>query len=200
METGSESSDANEVIEVDGPDVEDDVTIYEGWVRSCPYLRPFSRAEMLARAVAVSPPIARAELLARAVAAIGNHPTAPAAILSMQYWADRRPPIPARLLADLIAAEETSRGAMSSRHARNEVTPNRGTMVMGNGLTPSTGTLHVHALGVVHPFDQVQHTILPVFTLDNRMIAWQEALPAGTDVAAEPPESVASAGDAGLAK
>jgi len=85
METGSDSSDLVEVIEVDGPDAEDDVAVYEGWVRSCPHLRPLARAELLARAVAVSPPIARAELLARAVAAIGNHPAAPAVILSLQY-------------------------------------------------------------------------------------------------------------------
>ena len=200
METGSDSSDSVEVIEVDGPDAEDDVAVYEGWVRSCPHLRPLARAELLARAVAVSPPIARAELLARAVAAIGNHPAAPAVILSLQYWADERPRIPARLLANLIATETTGTVATSSGQVRNEVRLNRGTMTRRNDLTPNRGTLHVHALGVLHPFDQVQNAIVPVFTLDDRMIAWREALPPCADDTAEPPESVASAGDAGLAK
>jgi hypothetical protein len=288
METGSDSCDSNEVIEVDGSDAEEDATMYLEWVRSCPHLRPFARAEMLARAVADSPPIARAELLARAVSATGNHRTAPADVLSMQYWADERPRVSARLLAalittdetnrvarspghvrnevtpnrgsivmrngrtanrgarllaDLIAPEETSRVAGSAGHVRNQVTPNRGTngtrngrtpsrgarllanlvateetsrvarsaghvrnevtshrgtIAMGNVRTPSRGHPHVHAPGAVHPFDQVQHTIVPVFTLDDRMIAWREALPRRGDDSAERSGPGASLGEAGL--
>jgi hypothetical protein len=183
METGSFSSDSVEVIEVDGPDLDQDVTVYEGWVRSCPQL----------------PPTAGAELLARAVVALGNHPVSPAVTPSLQYWAAQRPRIPARLLADLIAAETPSRGATYSANVRNEATPNRGTPAMGNDLTPNKGTLHLHAMGFAHPFDQVQHTIVPVFTLGNRMIAWREALTPRVDDAAEPPDSDTSVGGVGLA-
>jgi hypothetical protein len=182
MEAGSDSSDSVEVIDVDGPDVEEDITVYEGWVRSCPYL----------------PPIARAELLAGAVAAIGNHPVSPAVTRSLQYWADQRPRIPARILADLISTETPSRGATSPVQVRNEVVPKGGTLARRNDLAPNRGTLHVHALGVVHPFDQVQHTIVPVFTLGDRMIAWREALPPRAYDAEEPPQLAASAGDVGL--
>jgi hypothetical protein len=171
MESGSESTGSVEVIDVDGPDVEPEVEVYEGWVRRCPTL----------------PPIARAELLARAVVAFGNHQFAPEITRGLQYWADQRPRIPARLLANLIQNETPSLRATSFAHVQNEVTPNR-------------GTLHEHAVMVVHPFDQVRRTIVPVFTLDNTMIAWREALPPRADDAAEPPEFNASAGDVGHAQ
>jgi hypothetical protein len=171
METNSYSSDSVEVIEVEGPDLEQDVTVYEGWVRNCPHL----------------PPTARAELLARAVVALGNHPVSGTVTRALQYWAEQRPGIPARLLADLIAAETPGTGATyCGAHVQNEVKPNR-------------GTLHLHAMGVTHPFDQVQHAIVPVFTLGNRMIAWREALTPRAGDAAEQPDSDDSVGEVGLA-
>jgi hypothetical protein len=50
-------------------------------------------------------------------------------------------------------------------------------MVTRHDLTLNRRTLQVDFLGVVHPYDQVHHAIVPVFTLDDRMIAWREALP-----------------------
>jgi hypothetical protein len=73
-------------------------------------------------------------------------------------------------------------------------------MVTRHDLTLNRRTLQVDFLGVVHPYDQVHHAIVPVFTLDDRMIAWREALPPHPDDAREPSESDASAGDVGLAK
>jgi hypothetical protein len=180
METGSNSSGSVEVIEVDGPDVEQDAGAYQRWVQDCP-------DDLL--------PIVRAELLARAVTARGNYPACSAVTLSMRYWADQRPSIPGRLLTDLMAAETHNSGATSAdQHVRNEVTPKRASFTMAFDVTPNNGARHAHVPFAFHPFEQVQNTIVPVFTLGDRMIAWREALPPRIDDAANPPESVASAG------
>jgi hypothetical protein len=90
--------------------------------------------------------------------------------------------------ANLIATETPNRGASSATHVPNDVMTNRGTLAIGNDVTPNEGTLAVHVLSVVHTFDQVQHTIVPVFTLGNRMMVPREALPPRPDDdAAEPP-------------
>jgi hypothetical protein len=177
MDTGSDSSDLVEEIELDDSDVDEDNTLYEAWVRSCPYLSP----------------IARAELLARAAGGFNIGPGAPRATREVQYWADQRPRIPTAPLYDLIANE-----THSSRV--NDTTHNRGTLTMQNEMAPNSGTLHFHGFGVVHPFDQVLNTIVPVFTLGDKMIAWRESLPPRADDAAGTPESDGSAGDVGLAK
>ena len=190
------------MIEVDGTDSDDDVAVYENWVQSCPRLAPITRVNLLAAAVAASPPIARAELFAQAVAAIANHPATVPIPPAIHYWADQGPRIPARLLADLIGTEMTemtSRGA-TFRHVRNSVRPKRRTMVTRHDLTLNRQTLQVDDLVVLHPFDQVHNAIVPVFTLDDRMIAWREALPPHPDDDREPSESDASAGDVGVAK
>jgi hypothetical protein len=184
MESGSSSSDSVEVIDVDDPDVEQDAGVYHRWVQDCP-------DDLL--------PIVRAELLARGVAARGNHRARSAVPLSMRHWADQRPSIPVRLLADLMAAETHNRGATSAAYdVRNQVTPRRGTYAVGNDFTPNRGTLAAHSLYFLHPFDQVENTIVPVFDLGDRMIAWREALPPPVDEATQPLESEASAGDVAL--
>jgi hypothetical protein len=53
-----------------------------------------------------------------------------------------------------------------------------------NDVTPNRGTLAAHVQNVVHPFDQVEHTIIPVFSQGDMMIAWQEALPPRVEDAA----------------
>jgi hypothetical protein len=174
METGSSGSDSGQVIVVDGPDEEQDVVVYQGWVRDCPDLSPIVRAELLARAVAIS----------------GNYPARSAVTLSMRYWADQRPRIPRRLLTDLIGSEMPNRSATSFAYVGNDATPNR-------------GALAAHVPFAVHPFDQVQHTIVPVFTLGDRMIAWREALPPlppRVADASESPESEASEDDVALSQ
>ena len=176
METGSSSSHSVGAIEVDSPDVEQDAGVYHRWVQDCPDDLP---------------PIVRAELLARAVAVGGN---CPAVSLSMRYWADQRPSIPGCLLVDLIVAETDNRGATSAaHHVRNVVTPKRRTFDSGNDVKHNRGTLHGHVPFAVHPFEQVHNTIVPVFTLGDRMIAWREALPPRA-----PPDSAASVGNVAL--
>jgi hypothetical protein len=171
MDTGYESNGSTDVIEVYCPDEEQDLGVYQGWVRDCPEV----------------PPIIRAELLARAIVASGNYPARHAITLPMRYWANQRPRIRERILTGLIATGTPTRGTTRNAHVRNDLRPN---VAIAANEVANMGTLHAHhALSFGQPFDQVHNNIVPVFNLDDRMIAWREALPPSVADVAEPPES-----------